>query len=51
MSPYNITVSDWFKHPEILEVDLSKWTNRIGTAIRVHAQDNVKVVKTFNLPW
>ena len=42
-SPYNIAVADWFNRPEILEVDMSKWTNGSGGLIRVRAQDDVKV--------
>ena len=42
-SPYNLAVADWFNRPEILEVDMSGWTNGDGGTIRVRAQDDVKV--------
>ena len=42
-SPYNIAVADWFNRPEILEVDMSGWTNGSGGTIRVRAQDDVVV--------
>lgn len=42
-SPYNIAVADWFNRPEILEVDMSGWSNGNGGTIRVRAQDDVKV--------
>jgi hypothetical protein len=42
-SPYNIAVADWFNRPEILEVDMSGWTNGSGGVIRVRAQDDVRV--------
>ena len=40
---YNIAVADWFHLPEILEVDLNRWTSESGVT-RVKAQDDVKVV-------
>jgi hypothetical protein len=42
-SPYNIAVADWFKAPEILEIDLDGWNGQSGEVIRVRAQDNVLV--------
>jgi hypothetical protein len=42
-TPYNVAVADWFNRPQILEVDLSGWTNGNGGIIRVRAQDDVKV--------
>jgi hypothetical protein len=42
-SPYNIAVAEWFNRPQILEVDLSSWTDGSGGTIRVRAQDDVKV--------
>jgi len=41
--PYNLALSDWFNPPEILEIDLSGWTNGSGATIRVKALDVVKV--------
>jgi hypothetical protein len=40
---YNVAVADWFNRPEILEIDLSGWTDSGGGVIRVRAQDDVKV--------
>ena len=42
-SAYNLALSDWFNPPQILEVDLSGWSNGSGGAIRVKAQDDVRV--------
>ena len=42
-NPYNIAVGDWFNRPEILEVDMSGWSNGDGGTIRVRAQDDVQV--------
>jgi hypothetical protein len=41
---YNIAVADWWHPPEILEVDLGGWRDGSGGAIRVKAQDDVRVV-------
>ena len=43
LNAYNIAVADWFNRPEILEVDMSGWTNGDGGTIRVRAQDDVAV--------
>jgi hypothetical protein len=40
---YNLALADWFSPPQILEVDLSGWSNGSGGAIRVKAQDDVRV--------
>ena len=40
---YNVAVADWLHRPEILEIDLSGWTNGSGGVIRVRAQDDVRV--------
>ena len=40
---YNVAVADWFNRPEILEIDLSGWTQGSGGVIRIRAQDDVKV--------
>jgi hypothetical protein len=36
-------VADWFNRPEILEIDLSGWTEGSSGVIRVRAQDDAKV--------
>ena len=40
---YNVAIADWLHPPEILEIDLSAWTDDSGGTIRIRAQDNVKV--------
>lgn len=40
---YNVAIGDWLHPPEILEVDLSAWSNGDSGTIRVRAQDDVKV--------
>jgi hypothetical protein len=40
---YNVAVADWFNRPEILEIDLSGWTEGSSGVIRVRAQDDAKV--------
>ena len=40
---YNIAVADFFNAPDILEVDLSKYTGQIDEFIRVKVTDDFKV--------
>jgi hypothetical protein len=40
---YNVAIADWLHPPEILEIDLSGWSNGDGGIIRVRAQDDVRV--------
>ena len=42
-SAYNVALGDYFNPPQILEIDLSGWTNGEGGTTRVRAQDDVKV--------
>jgi len=44
-SAYNVAVADWFHTPEIGEIDLSEWTGQAGQAIRIKAQDDVRVTR------
>ncbi|MEP6895765.1 MAG: hypothetical protein ABI986_09180 [Chloroflexota bacterium] len=43
MSAFNAAVADWFRQPEVLEIDPSAWTGAIGQVIRVKAQDDTLV--------
>ena len=45
MSAFNAAVADWFKEPEVLEIDASAWTGTAGQIIRVKAQDDTQVTK------
>lgn len=47
-SAYNVPVADWFHTPEIGEIDLSEWTGQAGQAIRIEAQDDVRVTTQFS---
>jgi hypothetical protein len=42
-TPRNIAIADWFHPPEILELDLDRYTGHAGQLIRVKAVDNVRV--------
>ncbi len=44
-SGYNVAMADWSHPPEILEVDTRHWTGEGGGAIRIRAQDDVRVVE------
>jgi len=43
MNAYNLAMADWFGEPQVLDIDISRWTGQIGQEIRVKAQDNVQV--------
>lgn len=45
MSAFNAAVADWFRHPEVLEIDGSNWNGEAGQTIRVKAQDDTFVSK------
>ena len=45
MSAFNAAVADWFNQPKVQEIDTNGWSGEIGQAIRVKAQDDVRVVK------
>ena len=46
-SAYNIAVKDWFGKPEVLEIDTSEWTGKVGETIHVRAQDNIGVARVY----
>ncbi|MBI3788414.1 MAG: hypothetical protein HY276_09175 [Ignavibacteriales bacterium] len=45
---YNVAMADFMHPPEILEIDVSKYSGKAGETIRARAQDDVKV-KTVNV--
>ncbi|RPJ23549.1 MAG: hypothetical protein EHM33_20580 [Chloroflexi bacterium] len=40
---YSIALIDWFGVPEVLEINVDRWTGKPGQTIRVKARDNVLV--------
>ena len=42
---YNIAVADFFNAPDILEVDVSKYTGQVNEPIRVKVTDDFKVME------
>lgn len=44
-SAYNVALGDYFNPPEILTVDLSRWTNGNGGTVRAKVQDDVRVAQ------
>jgi hypothetical protein len=44
---YNLAVADWFVAPRVLEINVDRWTGKIGQVIRVKARDNVMVAKVL----
>jgi len=45
LSPFNAAVADWFREPQVLEIDADGWTGQIGQTIRVKAMDDTHVAK------
>lgn len=43
VTPYYIALADWFEAPQVLEINVDRWTGKIGQTICVKARDNVKV--------
>lgn len=44
-SAYNVALADFMHPPEILEIDVSGYTGKVGETIRARVQDDVKVNK------
>ncbi len=42
-SAYNVALADFLHPPEIVEIDVSAYTGKIGETIRARVQDDVKV--------
>ena len=42
---YNLALADWFVAPRVLEINVDRWTGKIGQTIRVKARDNVLVAR------
>lgn len=47
VTPYYISLADWFEAPKVLEINVDGWTGKIGQVIRVKARDNVKVERVL----
>lgn len=45
ISAYNLALADWFVAPRVLEINVDRWTGKIGQTIRVKARDNVLVAR------
>ena len=43
MNPFNAAVADWFRQPQVLEIDTRAWTGGNGEVIRIKAQDDTHV--------
>lgn len=44
LSAYNWAVADYFGIPEVLEVDLTRWTKEAGQTLLIKARDNFMVL-------
>ena len=42
---YNLAVADYFGKPEILDIDISRWTGQASQQIYIRAKDNFMVVR------
>lgn len=40
---YNLAVADWFRHPQVIEIDARGWTGAVGQSIHVRAVDDMQV--------
>lgn len=40
---YALAVADWYGAPKLLEINVDRWTGKVGEVIRVKARDNVMV--------
>ena len=47
MTPYALAVSDWYEAPRVLEINVDRWTGKVGEIIRVKAGDNVMVASVL----
>jgi hypothetical protein len=47
MTPFNAAVADWFKKPQILEIDASEWKGQAGKVIWVQATDDTLVTEVY----
>jgi hypothetical protein len=45
MSSFNAAVADWFKKPQVLEIDTKAWQGAAARPIRIRAKDDTKVVR------
>ena len=47
VTAYYTALADWFCAPKVLEVNVDRWTGKIGQTISVKARDNVKVARVL----
>jgi hypothetical protein len=40
---YNVAVADWFRHPQVIEIDARSWNGGIGQLIHIKAIDDMQV--------
>jgi hypothetical protein len=43
LNAFNVAMADWFRAPEILEMNLEGWNGQAGEFIRIRAMDDVQV--------
>jgi hypothetical protein len=44
---YALAVADWYGAPRVLEINVDRWTGKVGEIIRVKAKDNVMVASVL----
>lgn len=44
---YSLAVADWYGAPRVLEINVDRWTGKVGESIRVKARDNVMVARVL----
>jgi hypothetical protein len=44
---YALAVADWYGAPRVLEINVDRWTGKVGESIRVKARDNVMVASVL----
>jgi len=45
MSSFNAAVADWFRKPQVLDIDARAWHGAAGEVIRIQAMDDTKVAR------
>src|SRR5689334_8914283 len=45
LNAFNVAMADWFRPPQILELDLDGWSGQPGQHIRIRATDDVQVAQ------
>lgn len=44
LTPYSVALQDYFGKPQVLNIDVSRWSGEIGQVIRIRARDNLMVL-------